>query len=34
MKIAREDLVGQLEEAGFHLLKQDTFRPYGLMPID
>jgi arsenite methyltransferase len=28
MKIAREDLVRQLEEAGFQLLKEHTFLPY------
>jgi arsenite methyltransferase len=28
MKIAREDLVRQLEEAGFKLLKEHTFLPY------
>lgn len=28
MKIAREDLVRQLEGAGFHLLREHTFLPY------
>ena len=28
MKIAREDLVRQMEGNGFHLVKEHTFLPY------